>query len=142
MGDEFPWFYNKNVVHSNAFCDELDHYQMTHRFYLDNVPSSGYWNIIQPLINKINPKSLIRAKANLIPRNQKIIRHGFHVDYEFECTTAIYYVNTNDGYTEFQDGTKVESVANRLVTFDSRIEHTGSTCTDSHIRVNINFNYF
>ena len=74
MGDEFPWFYNKNVVYDNALCNELDHYQMTHRFYLDNVPSSGYWNIIQPLINKINPKSLIRAKANLIPRNQKIIR--------------------------------------------------------------------
>jgi len=37
---------------------------------------------------------------------------------------------------------KVESVANRLVEFDSNLEHTGSSCTDENIRVVINLNYF
>ena len=37
--------------------------------------------------------------------------------------TSILYINTNDGYTKFEDGTIVESVENRLVTFDSRMKH-------------------
>ena len=31
---------------------------------------------------------------------------------------AIFSLNTCDGYTKFKDGTKVESVANRIVIFD------------------------
>ena len=56
--------------------------------------------------------------------------------------TAIYYVNSNDGYTLFEDGTKVESVGNRLVRFPTNIKHTGTTCTDANRRVLINFNWF
>jgi len=52
------------------------------------------------------------------------------------------YVNTNNGYTKFEDGTKVESVANRLVTFPANMKHKGTSCTDEKIRVVINFNYF
>ena len=55
---------------------------------------------------------------------------------------AIYYVNSNDGYTEFRDGTKVESIANRLAIFPSTMEHTGSTCTNTKFRCVINFNFY
>ena len=51
-------------------------------------------------------------------------------------------MNTCNGYTLFKDNTKVESVANRFVSFDSQLEHTGTSCTDENIRVLINFNYF
>jgi hypothetical protein len=60
---------------------------------------------------------------------------------EIPCTTAIYYANTCDGYTEFEDGTIVESVQNRFVAFPSRMKHTGTTCTNAKSRVVINFNY-
>ena len=50
-------------------------------------------------------------------------------------------MNTNNGYTKFEDGTKVESVANRLVTFPASMMHTGTSCTDKKIRIVINFNY-
>ena len=59
-----------------------------------------------------------------------------------QSSTSIFYVNTNNGYTKFEDGTKVESVANRMVTFPSNMKHTGTSCTDERIRVVINFNYF
>ena len=39
-------------------------------------------------------------------------------------------------------GTKVESIANRMITFPSNMKHTGTSCTDEKIRVVINFNYF
>jgi hypothetical protein len=50
-------------------------------------------------------------------------------------------VNTNNGYTKFEDGTKVECVANRLLTFPTNIKHCGASCTDEKTRVVINFNY-
>ena len=59
-----------------------------------------------------------------------------------QWTTSIFYVNTNNGYTEFEDGTKIESVANRMVTFPTNLKHRGTSCTDEKIRVVINFNYF
>ena len=55
---------------------------------------------------------------------------------------AIYYVNSNDGYTEFEDGTRIETIENRLLVFDSSLWHTGSTCTNAKVRCVINFNYF
>ena len=59
-----------------------------------------------------------------------------------QWTTSIFYVNTNNGYTKFEDGTKVESVANRMITFPSNMKHTGTSCTDEKKRIVINFNYY
>ena len=38
-----------------------------------------------------------------------------------QLTTSIFYVNTNNGYTKFEDGSIVESVANRMLIFDSNL---------------------
>jgi hypothetical protein len=92
----------------------------------------------------IDPRLLIRIKANLTPRADKIVEHGFHRDIEPpipNATTAILYLNTNNGYTVFEDGTKIDSVANTFVSFPSDTKHTGSTCTDTKFRGLINFNY-
>jgi hypothetical protein len=53
----------------------------------------------------------------------------------------VYYINTNNGWTEFKKGGKVKSVENRMLIFDSSLEHMGVTCTDQKSRVVINFNY-
>ena len=74
------------------------------------------------------------------PRTTEITRNKFHRDFP-NITTAVYYINTNNGWTEFENGDKVESVANRIVIFDSNTMHTGTTCTDEKVRVLINFNY-
>ena len=50
-------------------------------------------------------------------------------------------LNTCNGYTKFKKSGKVKSVANRMVIFDSNLEHQGVTCTDKKRRVVINFNY-
>jgi len=76
------------------------------------------------------------------PRTSKIVEHSFHIDVPFKCTTGILYLNSNDGYTSFEDGTKVESVENRFVTFDSGIKHSGTTCTNQKVRLVLNINYF
>ena len=56
--------------------------------------------------------------------------------------TSILYLNTNDGYTQFENGTKIESIENRLITFPLSYRHTGTTCTNQPFRAVINFNYF
>ena len=70
------------------------------------------------------------------------VQSAFHRDVD-NCITAIYYVNTNNGYTEFEsNGMKVNSVENRLVIFDSNEKHRAVTATDTSRRSVINFNYF
>ena len=131
-----------NELH-DKLCDELDDVQFGNMLYTEFSPQGREFHIVEPIIKspKLRITSLFRIKANMNPRTQEIIKHGFHLDVPYNETTAIYYVNSNDGYTEFEDGTKVESVANRLVKFNSNIRHTGTTCTDSKIRCLINFNY-
>ena len=81
---------------------------------------------------------------NLSPRTFFHRKGGMHIDLTGQSSpqkTAIFYVNTNNGWTEFKKGGKVKSVANRIVIFDSNLEHQGVTCTDKKRRVVINFNY-
>ena len=88
----------------------------------------------------LHSKKLLRIKANLRPRTLFHRSGGYHIDTE-NVTTAILYLNTNNGWTRFKKGGKVKSVANRLVKFESNLEHTGYTCTNKKRRVVINFNY-
>ena len=81
-------------------------------------------------------------------KTSEIIPHSFHTDYKItsnrydKVTTSIFYINSNDGYTEFEDGTRIESIGNRLVTFPIHLKHTGTTCTNHSVRIVINYNYF
>ena len=90
---------------------------------------------------KIYPENLYRIKANL---QFKTIFHrntGYHYDDFPEGKIALFYVNTNNGYTKIKKVGKINCIANRLVIFDSSLEHAGFTCTDEDTRVVINFNY-
>ena len=122
-------------------------WQFEHYFYeLPFHNSSNTFNKIGKLLEKINPFILYRAKMNLNPNTETIIEHGFHKDIWSDVEaeklmSAVYYINSNDGYTKFEDDSIVESVANRLVTFPTSIMHTGSTCTDVRYRQVLNLMY-
>jgi len=137
----FPWYYACSVL-ENADCEEQFNYQFGHNFYGQYAFQSEYGQLILPLIQKLNLSAIHRIKGLLLPRTEKHIEHGMHVDNSYNTTNALFYINTNNGYTKFEDGTKVDSIANRMLIFPSGIKHTGSTCTDVKVRVAINFNYF
>ena len=93
------------------------------------------------------PTRLLRStflksiKVNLTTRTSTHEGLGLHNDFS-DMKTAIYYINSNNGYTTFEDGTKVDSVANRVVIFDSNLKHEGwsHTCEEnSRLVANINF---
>ena len=139
------WSYSDLIISfDKRICDELDNHQMYNMIYSDDEPKSDMFHLIRGIMmnGKFNFKSLIKIKANLSFRTTEKIIHGYHVDVPYECKTAIYYLNTNDGCTMFKDGREIGSVENRLVIFNSQLEHTGTTCTDQKIRSVINFNYF
>ena len=138
---DFYWSWS-NVVDDNS-CDEIDNHQFFHMFYYEHSPVSKSWSYILPILRKLDAKAIYSVKANCNVRTENIVRHGFHVDVptNYDSKTAILYINTNNGYTEFENGERVESVANRLVVFDSELKHTGTTCTDQQRRVVLNLNY-
>ena len=145
---DFDWYYNPYVVYETPPDNE---FQFTHVFYRHNSPLSLHFKILKPILEIINPVILYRIKANLRTRTPNILESEFHVDIDDNLIaedvkikqwwTAILYMNTNNGYTEFEDGTKVESIANRMVTFPANLIHRGTSCSDEKIRIVINFNY-
>ena len=140
--DMFPWFFNDYKLNPDTDDDSLFNYQLTHVFYKDFKINSNYFDTLYPLILKMNVKALVRIKANLLTRTPKIVVNDYHVDHDKKnWNTSIFYINTNNGYTEFKDGTIISSVANRLITFPSEMAHRGTSCTDEKSRVVINFNW-
>ena len=148
MSFNFNWQYS-TIIDSCTSIKNEDNFQFVHVFYDDSVPRSPFLERLNPIIEKIQPISFWRIKANLRTRLSKIDEIPFHVDIEGipeekskQWTTSIFYMNTTNGYTKFEDGTKVESVANRFVSFPANKKHTGTSCTDEKRKVVINFNYF
>jgi hypothetical protein len=142
LSGDFPWFLNGTITHPTI---DDDTFQFTHTFYRANDGITSQWcHHFNPIVEKlIIPGIILRIKANLNPRQVENAQLGqMHVDYTYDCKTAIYYVNTNDGYTKFETGEIIKSVENRLVVFDANCNHVGYTCTDEKVRVVVNFNYF
>jgi len=106
---------------------------------------------LRALITKINPLAIFRIKANMYPRADKVVMHGFHADYVVtnamphnlinKMKTMVYCVNTNNGKVVFENGVKIDSIANRAIIFNTDTQHSGTTCTDEFVRCVININY-
>jgi hypothetical protein len=150
LSPEFTW--NMSVVlgpppKNNPFIknDPSDDIQFTHVAYADHNILSDFYNRLGPMFRDMQLYSCMKIKINMLPRQDKFIEHGMHVDYSeapLGNLTSIFYFNTNNGYTKFATGEKVESVENRLVTFPVHIPHTGSTNTcDAQGRCVMNINW-
>ena len=136
-GNSFPWYFGKVLIEKIN-----NNFQFAHTFYDNFTVNSDFYALVVPIIEVLKPLSLIKIKANLLTQEKNIIEHGMHVDhYHKNCKTAVYYVNTNDGYTKFSDETKISSEENKLLIFNSEEKHTGTTCTNVSRRIIINFNY-
>tara|TARA_Y100001938_G_C7918694_1_gene343285 strand:+ start:126 stop:638 length:513 start_codon:yes stop_codon:yes gene_type:complete len=149
LGEYFPWYYNDYVltppVHTPFNSLDYDdyactNYQFIHLIYKDGDKSSFY-SYVEPFITKLEVKDLFRIKANLNPKTLNHKYGGYHFDPYRKGKIGVYYVNDNNGGTQFKKGGKVNSVANRMVIFDANLEHTSVTCTDKKRRIVINFNY-
>tara|TARA_R100001230_G_C5672189_1_gene177235 strand:- start:607 stop:1125 length:519 start_codon:yes stop_codon:yes gene_type:complete len=136
----FPWYFAGYVGQEND--TNSDGFYFVHNFYeFDKVCSSFLQDTQKLILSKLKVKNLIRAKANLFPRTENLITYRKHVDYVEPHTGAVFYLNTCNGFTMLEDDTRIESIANRMLIFDSSKPHASTNCTDEYRRVNFNFNF-
>ena len=87
--------------------------------------------------------TITRIKCNLYPRTEIVNRHPWHIDSSEQPALrgALLMLNTCDGFTGFIDGTKVNSVANRIAFFDATEKHHSTSTSDQSYRMTLNINY-
>lgn len=139
----FPWYFQAgiNINHSEQLNSKDKTWYMTHKIYDDMNAQSHYFNEFKVILNELDVKALIRMKINFYPCTEKLDIHKKHVDYSFPHKGFILYFNSCDGYTILEDGTKVKSIRNRALFFDSSLPHSSTSCTNTKGRFNININY-
>ena len=134
------WTYYPGITLKND-----GHFQFVQLVFSQHTVLSPAYDLLAPIINKEKMCAIARIKANCVIKTHelKVFTNAFHDDYppESNIITGIYYINTNDGHTLFEDGQKCESVANRFCMFPSGMKHTGTTCSDMDRRILINFNF-
>lgn len=141
LSNEFPYYYNINIAGEDD--TKTDTYMFNHLLILNNKEYSNVGKKITNIImNGISYNTILRSKVNLYLKSDSLKLHEFHKDNEDESTKiALFSINTNNGYTEFEDGTIIKSVKNRLILFSCKLKHRSTNTTDKRHRLNININY-
>ena len=141
MGPEFPWYLQFGVpykedeeLQQKIEPDPSDFY-LTHIMFQGGVIKSNFIDLCLPITKKLEIYLISRINVNLYPHTDRNYAHGFHIDTDDDLLSAVFYVNTNNGFTLFGDGEKVNSVENRICIFPSGLPHSSVTCTDSSARV-------
>ena len=134
-----------NVENFGAIEENWSWY-MINMLYSTDTPQNEIcgkiYEMFVPKFKKLaNFKTMIRIKMNAYPYTNVVKEHKEHIDFNYEHIGAVFSLNTCDGYTKFSDGTKVESVANRIVFFDASKYHQSTTTSNAKLRYNMNFNF-
>ena len=67
---------------------EDGNYQFCHVFYQQFEPKSQFFYNLFPIINELEPVSIVRIKANLNMKTSERIEYEMHKDVD-DCITAI-----------------------------------------------------
>jgi len=138
---DFPWYRGYKV-----YEDDTENMQMRHVFITPEFGRSNMYHVYDQVNRKLDEQgiSVVRAKINLTFTSGKKEIGGWHYDFAKEdenIKIGILYINTNNGYTELEDGTKIPSVKNTLAIFDN-VEHTDVTHTDTDQRIVLNLGLY
>ena len=138
----FPWFFQVNTVRISSDPNNEEMFYFTHTIVNNTFSNSPHLEDFYNIFQKLGMKAVMRIKINLYPSRPEIVMDGMHIDYEFPHKSAIFFLNTNNGPTVLEDGTKIDAISNRLLKFDASRPHSPSRCTDQKVRLTVNFNYF
>ena len=148
MEYEFPW--RRNILTEGVRRDHMvsnitDPIFFSYCFYNEmRYGSELYEPYIIPILEKLGAKAPLQVRANLFI-SALFNRSVWHTDYNFKCKTAILYLNDCDGGTELKINNKIifiKAEANKMLVFDTRIEHRAVTSKEEPVRFIINFNYY
>jgi len=141
FSDDISWYFRKHLTSFNK-----DNYWFNHCFFNNSTVFSPilFDQFIKPILLKLNAKAAVEVRANCYVNKNVAYQSDWHVDRSFECTTAVLYMNTCNGYTliDKDKKIKVNSEENKILIFNSQTEHAVVSQTDTDRRIIINFNYF
>jgi|TARA_R100001530_G_C4259509_1_gene140106 hypothetical protein len=140
MDTEFPWRKRDGMTpHKN------DKMYFNHCFYNNMKETAGaYEPIIIPILNELNAVAPVQVRANMFI-SELFEKCDWHRDYNFNCKSAILYLNDCDGGTELKINNKINFIKaeeNKIVVFDAPVLHRAITSKKVPIRYIVNFNYF
>ena len=92
----FPWYFIPFKVQPDD-----DYYQFYHLFIAKGKIHSKYYDILHPILTKLEAKKILRIKANLTLKQATNTSSEMHIDFK-DCKTSIFYLNSNNGYTQFE----------------------------------------
>jgi hypothetical protein len=146
MSPRCQWRYVSYIAHKDGRDNDNDGY-FVHSFkdchpqtFEDRYPESPHFPLIAKILDKIKYQNILRIRSSLYPRRDVQKPDPFHIDYDFPHKVCIFYVNTNNGYTMFENGEKIPSVENQLATFDGNEKHCSVVQTDTSARYIVNIN--
>ena len=133
----FPWYFG-DFVGTPA---DINNCYFVHTVFNDKTVTSNFIDALNPLLNLIAPKELIKVRILQYMGHDRLIEHQPHTDYDVEHKACVLYLNTNNGFTRLSDGTCVESIYNRALTFNGNTLHNSTNCTDEKRRLVLTVNY-
>tara|TARA_A100001391_G_scaffold39078_1_gene21650 strand:+ start:467 stop:958 length:492 start_codon:yes stop_codon:yes gene_type:complete len=139
---DINWFYQKHMVQTGK---NPDNFYFAHIFFHKNTINSPFYDpFIVECLERLKVAATISVRANMYLRTGERYYSNWHTDNKLKgATTAVLYVNSNDGGTEFKDTNEfVQSEENRIVIFPSETQHRVKTQLSTPNRIVINFNYF
>jgi hypothetical protein len=144
MSANFPYFRNEWVgTPDDITLTSL----LTHSLVVDGKKTDSYWHhlIMQPIINRLSNEhriiKVIRSKINLYPYQNEHMKSAYHIDQAEKHKVLLLSINTNNGYTEFENGTIFNAIENSAIIFDGHERHRSVSQTDHSAKINININY-
>ena len=139
--DDMNWFYRDNLTldDENGMC------YFTHNFFLKNTIYSPYFNLLEPLLGKLEISALIEVRANMTISKADTYESSWHVDNPYtNSKTVILYLTTCNAKTMLNvenEIIEIDSVENRILIFNTNISHKMISATDTKRRIIINLNY-
>ena len=142
---EFPW---RRRFFSSPGC-RTDKGYFTYNLYNDfkmSINTPLYEDILIPILYKLKAKAVIQARINMFINEFMFEKYlTYHQDHTFDCKTAILNITNCNGGTQLKinnDEIIIESKENRVLIFDTTIEHRTVRPSNSSIRHILNINYF
>ena len=145
---QLPWFWRNSKVRESDLIQSL-----VHPVYANMKPVSDYFNLIHTYFSvPLDITTWYRIKINCTWKSSEQTVFGWHTDFtdneeprKFKAMkTALFYCSDTNGPTAFEKSEeRVECISNRLLCFDSLLDHSGISHTEGdERRIVINFNYF
>ncbi len=138
LSNTFPYNFYDNVA--NQF--DSQNFFFGHILLQEGKVTSPYFfDIGMPILGRLEFNYIHRMKINCFVKGAEHIVSESHRDMNEPHKVALWSLNTNNGYTLFDNGDRVPSVENQMVYFDGSEKHSTVSQTDSKLRINVNINY-